>query len=503
MEENTNKALAINSLFLYGKLLITTVCGLFTTRFALLALGVDDFGLFSIVGSIISFIAIFNTIMLATSNRFMSVAIGRGSLVDINEQFNVNFTIHAFIAVITLCLALPLGDWFILSYLRYSGDISNALWVFHFALVGSVVSFIGVPYNGLLMAKERFVVFCGAESMAAILKLIIAYLLIDAFREKLFVYALSQAALTATTTLVYWVYCRMEFMEIVKFKFSRRKDIYKEVFAFSGWVAYGAVATVGKNQGAAILVNVFFSTAMNTALGLANTVHSLLGVFANSVAQPMAPQVTKNYAQGNISRCSQLLVMSTKYTFIVMMCISAPFLVKTHYVLSLWLGSVPPYVAEFTVLIIIDTLVGALNSGISNVIFASGKIRLYQISINTLRIVAIGIAYVALKMGAPAPALLYVYIIFSIIIFIVSQLVLHHTLNFDNRLLIMKSYIPSVFISILFAPLCFVHLNLHPVFEIIMSESYLLLLVVLIGLTKRERFKIMSLIKKQKHEYKV
>lgn len=496
MKENTNRALTINSVFLYSKLLITTICGLFTTRFALQALEVDDFGLFSVVGSIISFIAIFNTIMLATSNRFISVAIGKGNAKEINEQFNINLSIHVALAIITLLVALPLGDWFICSHLQYSGDVSNALWVFHFSLLGSVISFVGVPYNGLLMAKERFIVFCGAESLSAILKLSVAYALIYCFKNKLFVYALSQAGLTAMVTFLYWAYCSIKFKDTVRFNMVKRTDKYKEVFAFSGWVAYGAVATVGKNQGAAVLVNIFFNTAMNTALGLANTVHSLLAVFANSVAQPMAPQVTKNYVKGNYDRCSQLLVMSTKYTFMVMMCVSAPFLVNPQYILSLWLGSVPPYVVDFTVLIIIDTLVGSLNSGISNIIFASGKIKLYQVSINTLRLLAIGVAYIILKNGGPAHSLLYAYIAFSIIIFFVGQMVLHSTLKFDNSLLVKESYVPSVVIAILFAPMCFLQLDLSPLIQITIAEVYVLLLICTVGTGKRERQFIFSKIQK-------
>lgn len=497
MKENTNKAIVVNSLYLYIKLLITTICGLFSTRFALQALGVEDFGLFSVVGSIISLIAIFNTIMLATSNRFISIAIGRGILKEINEQFNINLCIHIILALVTILIALPIGNWYISNHLQYNGCISNALWVFHFGLLGSAISFVGVPYNGLLMAKERFWVFCTAESVSAILKLMIAFSLINYFEAKLLIYALSQAGLTAMVSFSYWAYCRIYFKNIVKFHIVNKIDRYKEVLAFSSWVAYGAIATVGKNQGAAILVNTFFNTIMNAALGLANTVHSLLLVFANSISQPLAPQVTKNYAIGNFERCSQLLVMSTKYTFIVVLCFSAPILVNPNYILSLWLGNIPPYAVNFTILITVDTLICSLNSGISNIIFASGKIKLYQVSINTLRLFAIGIAYIVLRSGGGVYSLLYTYIVCSVIIFFLTQQILHKTLNFDNSILFRKSYIPSIIIVVLFTPFCFLHLDFHPLIQIVLSELYLLMLIVLIGTDKKEKDFLVAFIKKR------
>lgn len=154
MNENTNRAIAINSIILYFKLAIITVTGLLTTRFALQALGVNDFGLFSVIGSIISFITIFNTIMVATSNRFISVALGKGNNEVVNEQFNLCFLIHVVIAIFTLLIFIPLGDYYIKNYLNYTGDISTAVDVFRFSVIGSVISFIGVPYNGLLVAKK-------------------------------------------------------------------------------------------------------------------------------------------------------------------------------------------------------------------------------------------------------------------------------------------------------------------------------------------------------------
>lgn len=496
MQENTNSAIAFNSLILYAKLIITTITGLVTTRYALRALGVDDFGLFSVLGSIITFIAIFNTIMLSASNRFISVAIGRGSLEETNEQFNINLTIHVAIAIVTLLIALPAGDWYILNHVHYAGSIDNAINVFHYAIIGSVISFVGVPYNGLLMAKERFWVFSLTDVVTHVLKMIIAIMLVNHFANKLDVYALSQAGLTAIATLVYFLYCKKNFKDIVRLKIPRNKGKYKEVFLFSSWVSFGAIATVGKSQGAAILVNAFFNTAMNTALGLANTVNALIMSFANNIDKPIAPQITKSYAAGNMDRCTELVIMSIKFTFLVMLLISAPFLVNSYWIYNLWLGQVPDYVESFVILVIIDALVTSLNSGLSNLIFASGKIKLYQLTINTLRLLAILGAYFALTIWGEPWYLLYSYIVFSVIIFFAGQIVLKRTLEFDTSILWKQSYIPCLIVSALFAPCCFIPTSFYPIPVYLAVEFYLCVLIYFIALNSHERVVIKGILKK-------
>lgn len=494
MKENTNKSIAINSMILYSKLVINTICGLFTTRYALIALGVNDYGLFSVLGSIISFIAIFNTIMVGTSNRFISVAIGKGDKDHINEQFNICMLIHIAIAITTLLIAIPVGNYYINNILKYSGEISDAHLVFLFTVIGSVFSFIGVPLHGLLMAKERFWLFSLTDVISHILKLVVAFLLVNHFEEKLLIYALSQGLLTMFPTIIYSIYCKIKFGELTKFKIYRKKEEYKKILGFSCWVSYGAFAVIVKGQGAAIIVNTFFNTAINAALGLANTVGALLNTISNSIAQPIAPQITKSYSAGKYERTDELLVMSTKYTYLMMLLFSLPFLKEMQWILSLWLGEIPEHVITFTTLIIIDALITSLNSGISNIIFASGKIRLYQILINTLRIFAIIVAYFVLKTGAPAHSLLITYIVFSCIIFFAAQYVLNKTLNYDNMKLWKNSYIPSIIITILLIPVIIIDINIPSIFNIIIIECIYVILVYMIGLTDKERNSIKRII---------
>lgn len=497
MQENTNRAIAFNSIVLYGKMGITTICALLTTRFALQALGVVDFGLFAVLGGIISFISIFNTIMISTSNRFIAVAIGKGNIIEANKQFNVNLSIHIAIALLVLIVAIPIGEWYIPRYVNYEGPLSNAMIVYFIAIIGCIISFVGVPYNGLLMAKEKFIVFSLVEVVSHILKLIVAWLLINHFEQKLFIYTIAMAVLTGLHTVVYFVYCYNHYREIVRFKIVRDRLMYKKVFSFSAWVAIGAFAHIGKNQGAALIVNAFFNTIMNTAMGIASSVNGYVVLFAQNITQPIAPQITKSYAKGNRDRTDELLIMSTKFSFLFTLLVGSVFMVAPDYLLRLWLGEVPPYATIFLVLFIIDNLILSLNSGVQNIIFASGKLKLYQLSSSFLNVLSILIGFFVLRGGAPAYYLIVAYIIVSVIRFFVIQWVLHFTLQYDNKKLWKNSYIPSLLIVFLFLPIFFIPDLIHPLTKLIVSSIYLCVLEYFIGLNKKERGWLIGVLKQK------
>ena len=492
MQENTNKAIAINSLINYAKMGINTILALLTTRFALLALGVADFGLYSVLGSIISFIGIFNTIMLSTCNRFLAVAIGKGDPEEIRKQFNVNLTIFIGIAFFMFLVSYPVGSWYVHNFIKYEGPVHNAMMVFCLSIAGSIFSTLATPYNGLLMAKERFLVFSVVDVIVHIVRFIVAVAIVSFFKDKLLIYTITMAFTTAIPALIYWIYCRRNYRSLVEWSFVRDKSLYREVLSFSGWIGYGAFAFVSKNQGAALLVNAFFNTVMNTALGLANSLNAYITMFANNLTQPMQPQITKSYAIGNTARTDELLVMSTRFSFLLMLFVSAPFMVDSKYVLSIWLGDVPLYAAEFTLLLIIDNLIQSFNAGISTVLFASGKIARYQVIINTLRLLSIVVAFFVLRLGVVPFALFYTYIVFSLLCVLASQWCLKKELDYSLDGLWKNSYLPSILSVITFLPVLLLPSFIHPVIRISMSMVYLLVDEFFVGLSKKERLFVIN-----------
>lgn len=497
MQENTNKAIALNSIILYGKMIITTICALFTTRFALQALGVVDFGLYNVLGGIISFIGIFNTIMVSTSNRFIAVAIGRGDMVEVNKQFNVNFVVHLFIALFALLLAVPIGEWYIPRYLSYDGPILNARIVYYISIMGSVASFIGVPYKGVLMARERFAIFSLSDIFLHVLKLIVAWLLINHFEHKLLIYTTSMSILTAATTFIYIAYCHRFFPDIIRFCKVRDSEMYKSVFHFSSWVSIGAVSQVARDQGASVLVNAFFNTAMNAAMGIASSINVYVTMFANNVVHPVQPQISKSYAAGDYKRANELLIMSTKYSFLLVLLIGSLFIVAPEWLLSIWLYDVPEYASIFLTLFIINNLVNSLNSGVSSIIWANGNIKLYQICVTSLNVISLILGWLVLHTGFPAYYLTLTYILISVFRFFIVQKVLKRTLHFDNAVLWKDSYLPSLLVIVIYIPIIFLMPpTWNPLLRLLISTVYLCGVEWFVGLGRSERLKLIGFMRK-------
>lgn len=502
MEENTNKAIVVNTVIMYVRLAVVSICGLFTTRFALQALGVTDFGLFSVVGGVIVFISLFNTVMLSASNRFIATAIGKKDNRLINETFNVNLLIHVLIACFTLILAYPLGDWYILHHVNFSGDKNLAIEVYNITIIGSIISFVGVPYHGLMLAKERFLVFSLVDIISHLLKLLGALSLLYFFSNKLLVYALVITFLTAFPTFIYIAYCNKLFKDYTKLQFVRNWRMYRDVLDFSIWTGYGAFATIAKNQGAALVINNFFNTIMNAALGVANSISVIIQQIAFNISKSVSPQIIKSYAAGNINRAESLTVICSKFTFLLLLLTATPFFVEPEFILHLWLGEVPPYASLFTRLLIVDALVISLNAGIPSLIFASGKIMWYQLTVNTLLILSVVAGCIVLLSGKPAYYLQITYIVFSIIILVVRQFILNIVIKFNNWRLIRESYLPCFAVVSLFIPYCFINSRLNAILDMALAMTYALILIIFIGLRKSDRKYIISLISKKLHRNK-
>ena len=493
MRENTNSAIVENTVILYTRLAITTLCGLFSTRFALQALGDVDFGLFSVVGSIIVLINVINTTMLGTSTRFIATAIGKGDSDLVNKTFNVNLIIHASMVIITLIVAIPLGHWYINSFVNYSGSISDALMVFDISLIASAITFMGVPYNGMLVARERFLVFSLSDILFATFKLFACWYLVYHFSNKLIVYALILAFTTACPVIVYCLACQKLFPEAIRIRLIKEKALYKSMLGFSVWIGYGTVVQVGQSQGSAVLVNAFFNTVMNTALSIANTIKSVILMISGFLSKPITPQLTKSYAAGDMGRTTMLLVITSKFSFMAMFLLSFPFIIETEILIRFWLGNVPEYSVLFTRLILIDALLNTFNYGIADFVFAGGKIKAYQFWVNTILAFSLVIGFVFLKLGYPAYSILYVYICFTGIVNIVRQVVLKKEYHFDNMILIKGSYIPSVIVVLLSLPLYLLKDSFPPILFLLFMELYCFCMVFFIGLNRQERNYIQSI----------
>lgn len=497
---NRNKLIVYNSLILYVRLGIVSICGLMTTRFALKALGVHDFGLFSLVGGIISFVSIINTIMLSASNRFLAVSIATQIRNEINKVFNVTLVIHVFIALITALLAIPIGHWYINNFVHYNGNLVNVLNVYDISIIGAVVSFVGVPYNGLLLAKEKFLVFCSTDVLSSIIRVVCSYLLIYTFNDKLLVYAFVVSFTSAYPTLIFYLYCKRCLSDCISFRIVKDISLYKEITSFSVWVGLGAIVTIFKSQGTALILNTFFNTILNAALGIANTVNSVLLTFSNNVHNSLYPQIVKSYSSDDLERSLRLVIVSSKTTYFLMLSISLPFLLFPNAIFSMWLSEVPKYVIDFTILLIVDGLVTSLNAGVPDLVMATGRIKTYQLWLNILVFLSVVVGYVVLWLGAPPQALFISYILFSVVVFFVRQIVLIKIVKINVSQLIVKSYIPCIIVTVIALMVLLLRPFLNTLMFVVLFALIYLSLIIYVGLDKKERYYLFKTIQHELFE---
>jgi O-antigen/teichoic acid export membrane protein len=352
-----------------------------------------------------------------------------------------------------------------------------------------------VPYNGLLIARERFLVFCSTDVAMSLFKLFFTYLLIDHFEHKLIIYTYVMAFMTAFPTVVFFAYCRRQFAAITRFVFVREWRKYYDVLNFSIGIGIGAIATIGKAQGGALIINMFFSTTMNAGLAVANSVSSILQNFANNAQKPISPQIVKNYAAGNLDRCTSLVCLASKATYLSMFFVSIPFILAPEVIFDLWLKEVPPYAITFTHLLIVDILIFSINAGVNDFVFATGKIKLYQIIVNTLLVSSIVVGYLAMRRGMPPEYLFYVYIAFSFLVFLVRPFIIVRITKFDVWALVRGSYVPVLLITLLFVPTLCLKQVAGPIQSVVVAYAYFVLLLYFIGLRKNERQYVNSLIR--------
>lgn len=490
-----NKLIIKNSSYLYIRLIVTSVVSLFTTRIILKNIGIEDYGIYTIIGGIVLLIGFINTVMLSVSNRFIAFEVGSGSISSTNRIFNTCLIIHILIAIIALFIGLPFGEWYIHNYVNISSEkIIVAIWVFRFSLIGSIVSFIGVPYNGLLIAKENFLPYTIIEIINTFLKLIIACLILIVTKDKLIVFAGLMSILTMTPTFFYFIYCKFKYTNIVKFLFNSNIFEYRIILSFSVWVGYGALAFVGKIQGANLLLNYYFGTAINASLGIANSLNAIIITFAANLSNAISPQITKTFAANELKRTEDLVIANSKYNFFLLLFPALPLFLEVEYIMNIWLFEVPPRVSIFIRLMIIDSLIGGLNSGIINAVNASGKIKWYQIIVNTTSLLSLPLAFIFLNNGYAPESLFYSYIIISIVVLFVRQIVLNYIIKFNIKRLILKSYLPAVIVALTLVPLYFMKLlNLHPVIFMFFSIIYLVTSILIFGLSKFERDSLIDL----------
>lgn len=397
----SNKRIALNTVILYVKLIISIVVSFIVSRLVLQALGASDYGLYNVVGGVVAMLNTFSASMIATSYRYMAVELGMKDKGNPNKIYNTIFVIHLFLAALLLVFGETLGVFYINHYLNIPFErLSDALFVLHLSLLTTAFAVVAVPMNGLIIAKEKFLFTSLVMIIESALKLVLILLLVNVSGNHLRIYAIIMAGLQLINPIAFYVYCRLKYYDIVFWKFNSQWNDYKDILRFTLWMFIGATAVMGQVQGSAIVINYFFGTVLNAAFGLANQVKSAVSQFTITLRQAFIPQIMKNQIT-NQDRSLNLVYLISRYSYLTMNIIVIPLLLQMKQLLVIWLEHPPKYTEIFVDFMLISGMIANLSAGFDASIQATGKIKKNQIGYSLINLSLIPLMFFFYKMGMP------------------------------------------------------------------------------------------------------
>lgn len=498
-----NKRMFKNTILLYFRMALMMLINLFTSRVVLQTLGVEDYGIYDVVGGVVILFSFINDGMTASTLRFLNFELGKGDKQKLHEVFVTSLHIHLLISLLIIILSETVGLWFLMEKMVIPAErMTAAHWCFQLSIFTAVVNIMSYPYNAAIIAHEKMSAFAYISILDAILKLLLVYLLLVFSMDRLILYAILFAAEKMLLRSVYNLYCTHHFEEC-HYKWMHKRALFKEMLAFAGWNMWGTLAYVVSAQGLNMLLNVFFGPVANAARAISVQVQSAVSQFAGNFQMAINPQITKTYATGKIEETYKLIYRSSRFTFCLLLILCLPIIVETPAILGLWLKEVPDYSVSFVRFLLIITLVQQSANPLATTVAATGKVRKCEFIIGTLMLIIVPLAYVALKMGGQPWAVYAVHLCIAILAFgvrlrIVTPLIGlnigEYLLNVWRRcglILILSMAVPYFMKQLPYNGIGFSILN------IILTMCATVVLSLLIGLESQERKIAISKVKEK------
>lgn len=410
---SNNKRIAKNTLLLYVRMLFIMAVSLYTSRVVLNALGVEDFGIYNVVGGVVAMFSMLSGSLSAAITRFITYELGTGNRENLKKIFSSSVTIQIALALLIVLLSEVIGVWFLNIKMNIPEErMTAANWVFQFSILTFVVNLISIPYNASIIAHERMSAFAYISILEAIGKLAIAFLIVISPMDKLIIYAVMMCGVALVVRLAYGAYCKKHFEECT-YHFIFDKDLLKRMFGFAGWNFIGTSSAVLRDQGGNIIINLFFGPVVNAARGIAFQVNGAVLGFVNNFMTALNPQITKSYAAGDRNYMMTLISQGARLSFYMLLILSLPVFINVHYLLILWLKTVPVHTDFFVQLILLFALSESLSNPLVTAMFATGNIRNYQLVVGGLQLLNLPLSYLLLKFGSYPEAVFMVAIVIS------------------------------------------------------------------------------------------
>ena len=406
-DSQVNKRIAKNSIFLYIRMFVTMAIGLYTSRVVLQVLGASDYGLYNVVGGVLTLFTMFSSALTVGTQRFLSYALGENDADKLKRTFSIAFGLHVMLAAIILVLAETVGLWFLYTYLNIpEGRFTAAICVYQFSIIGFLVNLVQVPFQSCLIAHERMNMYAYMSIYDAVMKLLIVFLLIWVDYDKLIAYAFFIFAVNITSVLIYNYYCRKNFEEC-SFRIVRDKQLTKEILSYTGWNLFGGSLSFFTGQGINILLNIFCGTIVNAARGLSISVNNMITQFVNNFQVAVNPQIIKQFAGKEWESLHKLVINNARIAEYFFLIIAIPVFIEIDFLLKLWLGDYPEYTAIFIQILLLQTAESPLDYPLGMLIHASGKMKWPSIVVVVPLISIFIVSYLLLKQGY-SPVCVYI-----------------------------------------------------------------------------------------------
>lgn len=395
-----NKRIAKNTLLLYVRTILVMLVSLYTSRVILDVLGVEDYGIYNVVGGVVAMFSILSGSISVAISRYLTYELGTGNRQKLNTIFCTSINIQILMGVVIFIIAETAGVWFLNNQMNIPAErMEAANWVFQCSIVTFIINLISVPYNALIIANERMSAFAYIGLIEAILKLTTCYLLYISPIDKLILWAVMLTLVSVCMRIIYGVYAKRHFEES-RYHWVIDKALMKDMSKFIGWAFLGNGVVILRDHGTNILLNIFFGPAVNAARGIAMSVNTAMYSFVTNFMTAINPQITKSYAQSDFEGMNILIIRGCRFGFFILMLLVIPVCVNIDYILNLWLIDVPNHTAAFIVLTLMYSMVECYVTPLCTGVLANGYIKRYELQLTIIYVVNFIVIYLILKWGA-------------------------------------------------------------------------------------------------------
>lgn len=504
--QKNNKLIIRNTIFMAIRMVLLLGISLYTSRVVLQVLGVEDYGIYNVVAGFVSMFAFLNSSMTNANQRFYNFELGKDNNQGVIDVYNTSLRIQICLAIIVILLTETIGLWYLYEKMVIPPDrFMAAFWVFQFSVLSLLFVIFQIPYSAAVIAYEKMDYYAYVGIIDAFLKLFIALAIPYAKGDQLIVYGFLVLLINVINWCLYYFYAKHHF-KILRFCRQFHFDLFKKMLGFSAWNCFGIFSTVFREQGANMLLNLFFGPVINAARAIAYQVAGALESFVLNITTASRPQLIQTYVKGETDRMIHIMCGVSKLCFLFVFCIALPIMLEVDYVLKLWLGdTIPEHTNTFMVLVIIASLIRVFHPMTSHIVHATGKMRVFQVTNGILNLLLIPIVYIFLYLGYEPEFIFVLFILMNIIIQIVSWMILHRLVPDFSVMSYLRQVVLPLCVVIVLSVLLpyFVHINMDSGFirlcvVLLSSIASIVIFGFFMALNRNEREMVMGYVNKMR-----